>query len=208
MKRIVSLILALLALSCCLYGCGSTPDLTGRWEAVSYYDSDSVLEEFEAFDLYEEEIALLDPAGMGICDVLVLNEDMTYTITYDAAKSMALVEEYYRGVFATLYENRAQLEEVYGEDFTSMTEDEFQLFYATMYGASSFDSLIYMFVGTLDDYAYLEEDPEVGTYRVTLNRIYFTIDGTSTEEYVTFSLDDGSLSVDYTDNTVTYTKAE
>ena len=210
MKKIITLSLAVLLLCCCLAGCGgSNVDLSGRWESVFYYDSDSVLAELEALEFYEEEIALLDPSTMGIQEVLLLNEDMTYTITCDAEKSMALVEEYYRNVFAAFYENREQLQELYGEDFVSMTEDEFNQYYAQLYGAASFDVLIDMIVGEEADYAYLEEDPEVGTYRISLNRIYFTIDGTSEEEYVSFRTgEDGSLTLEYTDSTVVYTKAE
>lgn len=210
MKKTITLILALLMLCCCFAGCGdSSVDLTGRWESVYYYDSDSVLAELEALDFYEEEIALLDTGAMGFCDVLLLNADMSYTITNDAAKSRALVEEYYRDVFAIFFENRAQLQDLYGEDFTSMSEAEFNQYYADLYGAADFDALIDLIVGDVEDYAHLEEDPEVGTYRVSLNRIYFTVSGTSTEEYVTFSMEaDGTMIVEFTDSTVHYTKAE
>lgn len=210
MKKIITLSLAVLLLCCCLAGCGgSNVDLTGRWESVFYYDSESIEAELKAWDFYDEEIALLDTGSVGICEVLELNADMTYTITCDAAKTMEMTREFYNNAFTIFYENREQLQSLYEEDFVSMTEDEFKLYYANLYGASSFDSLMYMLAGTLDDYAYLEEDAEVGTYRISINRIYFTIDGTSEEEYVSFRTgDDGSLTLDYTDTTVTYTKAE
>ncbi|MBQ8238617.1 MAG: hypothetical protein IJZ39_10775 [Oscillospiraceae bacterium] len=210
MKKIITLALAMALLCCCLAGCGGPQvDLTGRWESVFYYDADSVIAEFEAMEFYDEEIALLDAEAMGICEVLLLNEDLSYTMTCDAAKSRDMVEAYYRDAFAVFYENREQLQDLYDEDFAAMSEAEFNQFYAELYGAADFDALIDLVVGTVEDYAYLEEEPETGTFRISMNRIYFTIDGTNTEEYVTFTVaENGSLSLEYTDSTVTYTKAE
>lgn len=210
MKKMIAFVLAVLVLTCCLAGCGgSAPDLTGRWESVYYYDSESVLAELEGLEFYEEEIALLDTGAMGFCDVLLLNEDLTYSISNDAAKSRAMVEEYYRNAFAIFFENRQQLQELYGEDFASMSEAEFYQFYADLYGAADYDALINMIVGSVEDYAYLEENSENGTYRVSLNRIFFTIAGTTNEEFVTITMnDDGSMDMKFNDNTVHYTKAE
>lgn len=211
MKKIITLFLALILLCSLLTACGggTDVDLSGTWEAVYYYDSESVLAELENLDFYEEEIALMDLSTMGFCEVLQLNADMTYTLGCDAIRSRELVEEFYQAAFADLYENREQLQDIYEEDFVSMTEDEFRLFYANMYGASTFESLMYMFAGTADDYAHLEEGNEAGTYRVMLNRIFFTVDGSTEEEYVTFTLgEDGALTLEFTDSTVTYTKTE
>ena len=209
MKKSIAGLLALLVLACCLAGCGGEPvDLSGRWESVSYYDPDSVTANLESMDLYAEEIALLDPGAMGVCDIMILNDDMTYVMTSDAEKSMALAEEYYRNAFATFYENREQLQEVYGGNFSGMTEEEFNQFYADLYGAPDFDALVSFFVGSAEDYAYLEEPLETGTYRLMLNMIYFTADDTGTEEYVTFRVADGALTLEFEDSTITYAKSE
>lgn len=211
MKKTITLALVLVLLCSCLAGCDTSAeyDLTGRWESVFYYDAESVLAELESLDFYDEEIALVDPSTMGICEVLELNEDLTYTMTVDAVRSHDLVVEFYDNAFTVFFENREQLQDLYEEDFVSMSEDEFKRFYATMYGSSSYENLLYRMAGTADDYRYLEENVESGTYRVTLNRIFFTPEATSTEEYVTFKIPgEGQLSLEYEDSTVDYTKVE
>lgn len=212
MKRIAALFLALMMIACCFAGCDGEADkvaeLTGRWETVSYYTADSVVASFEAMDLYAEEIALLDANAMGLVDVVIFNEDKTYSFTSDSAKSMALVDEYYRNAFATFYANRDQLSEVYGEDLSAMTEEAFYLFYAEMYGVEDFESLIELFVGSAEDYAYLDEPVEVGTYRIVSNRIYCTIDGEAEALYITYSINGDSLDLVFDESTVTYTKAQ
>lgn len=212
MKRMIALTLALMLMACCFAGCDGEAEkiaeLIGRWECTSYYTADSVVASFEAMDLYEEEIAMLDPNTMGVVDVVIFNEDKTYSFTSDAAKSMALVDAYYRDAFATFYANRDQLSEVYGMDMSAMGEEEFYLFYAEMYGVSDFDSLIELFVGTADDYAYLDEPVEVGTFRIVSNRIYCTIDGEADAQYITYTVDGDSLDLIFDDSTITYTKAQ
>ena len=83
MRKIASVFLAVLILIG-LCGCGSggkrAEMLQGTWECQKYFDGDAMLEVFVHMDLYEEEIALLDPAGIGYVESITFRPDMTYTI--------------------------------------------------------------------------------------------------------------------------------
>lgn len=211
MKRMIPVFLAVGMLAGLLCGCSllptKDPALMGRWEGIYCFDSESVLAEFEAMDLYDAEIALLDPAAMELVDVVTFHDDGTYTISGDAEKTMALVEAYYRDAFATFYRHREELETLYGEAFSAMTEAEFYQYYADLYGAADYEGLIELFVGGTDYYAYLDEE-ESGTYEVIGNRIYFKEGLLSMDEYVTYRVDSGTLTLEYTDVTITYSRSE
>lgn len=210
MKRVFTLILALMLLSCALCGCESEADkiaaLSGRWETVSYFDSESVLEMLQDIDLYEEEIALLDPGAMILKNVVEFRDDKSYTITCDADETIACVEQYFYDIFSTFYENRTQLNDCYEEDLTSMSVEEFYAFYAQLYGQDDIDTLVSLLVYNAVDEEFLLEDTETGTYRIKGSKIYFQPIGSTVEEYVDYSIDGDELTLVFTDMTVVYTK--
>lgn len=210
MKRIIALFLSFVLVCCGLCGCDFGVDqaaaVVGRWETVNYFTSDSVTETLRNLDLYEEEIALLDPGAIGFVDVIEFNDDKTYTITCDTEKSLAMVDEYFRNVFATFYRNRDTLDDLYEEDLSAMTEAQFQQFYADLYVQSDFDALIEVFVYSITDEEHLLAGDETGTYRVSRGKIWCKISGETEEEYIDFSVEGNTLTLTYSDGTVVYTK--
>ena len=109
MRKIAAFFLAVLVLVS-LCGCtsrqGRAQKLQGTWESQKFYDGDAMLEIFVHMDLYEEEIALLDPAGIGYVEAITFRPDMTYTIGCDAELSLALAEQYFRDAMDAFYEHR------------------------------------------------------------------------------------------------------
>lgn len=212
MKKMLSLSLVVLMLLAVLCGCSNNEEriaeIAGTWESIDYFTGSSVEQLLYDMDLYEEEVALLDTSTMRIVDVIVFNTDGTYTITSDVDKTLAAVEQYYRDAFNTFYTNRAQLESCYDEDLESMTIEEFQQFYADLYGREDFDALIAMFVNSTTDEEHLTSDEENGTFRMTSSRIYFSINGTQEEEYVTYSLSGNVLALNFSDGINTYNRAQ
>lgn len=210
MKKIIAFTLVLILLCCGLAGCETEADkiaaIAGHWETVNYYTSDSVSESLVNLDLYEEEIAMMDPGAIGIVDVIEFNEDKTYTITCNPEKSIAMVEEYFRNAFATFYQNRDQLAGCYTDDLSAMTEAEFQQFYADLYGQTNFDALIEMFVFSITDEDHLLQGTETGTYRIVGERIYFKTTGASEEEHITYSVNGDELTLNFANETEIYNK--
>lgn len=209
MRKIASVFLAVLILIG-LCGCGSggkrAEMLQGTWECQKYFDGDAMLEVFVHMDLYEEEIALLDPAGIGYVESITFRPDMTYTIGCDTEQSVALAEQYFRDAMNTFYEHREELNICYGVSFGVMDQDNFNQFYANLYGVSDYEALIDMFVESTVDPAYLEEGTEHGVFRVTGRRIYCTADGESQSQYIPYSFEDDVLTLGFYLGDVEYTR--
>ena len=209
MRKIAAVFLvALILMGLC--GCGSRGKraemLQGTWECRKYFDGDAMLEIFVHMDLYEEEIALLDPAGIGYVEAITFCPDMTYTIGCDAEQSVALAEQYFRDAMDAFYEHREELNVCYGISFGVMDRDNFNRFYADLYGVSDYEALIDMFTESVVDPAYLEEGAEHGTYRVTGRRIYCTADGETQSQYIPYSVEGDILTLGFYLGDVTYTR--
>ena len=198
MRKIAAVFLAAVLLGG-LCGCASSSRwneaICGTWEYVGCYDSEAILEQFVHMDLYEEEIALMDPAGIAYVESITFREDGTYTMACDAAQSMALAEEYYRGVMENFYEHREELEPCYGMSFGLMDRESFFRFYADLYGVADYDALIDMFTESTVDPEYLAEGEENGAFRITARRIYCVIDGEEKEQYVRYWLENDTLTL-------------
>lgn len=188
-----------------LCGC-SARELEGTWEYHGFYDSDSIMELFVYMDLYEEEIALMDPGAIGYVETVTFREDGSYTIACDIEQSTALAEEYYRNALEAFFENRAALEQCYGVSFGLMDQNSFFGFYADMYGVEGFEGLVDMLTESTVDPAYLAEVEENGTCRVTGRQIYWNPDGRHQNEYVEYSLEDDTLILNYYDGEKVYTR--
>lgn len=209
MRRMLTLVFALLMLGC-LCACGSDADaagdILGQWETVVYYESDSVEQLLLTMELYEEEIALMDTAGVGFVDVVAFNEDGTYSMYCDINSSVAKAEEYYRTAMVKFYDNRETLEDIYCAGFPSMSQEGFFQYYAGMYGQDNYDALIDLFVSCTIDKDALSETAENGTYEIINNRIYFTVEGAEEAEYVTFAMDSNNLILSFDDGKIHYTR--
>ena len=211
MRKIAAVFLALIVLGglCCyVLAMGREAALYGTWEHHGYYDGDAIMEVFVHMDLYEEEIALMDPAGIGYVETITFRPDGTYTISCDTAASTALAEEYYRNAMEAFYENRETLGNCYGVSFSIMTRENFFQFYSQLYGVEDYEALIDMFTETTVDPEYLSEGEENGTYRVTPRRIYCTIEGEEEAQYVPYTLEDGALTLGFYQWELTYSRRE
>lgn len=199
MRKIAALFLVFVILGG-ICGCASgdrTAKLTGTWETTGFYDGDAMMELFVYMDLYEEEMALMDPAGIAYVQTVTFREDGTYTIACDTDRSMAMAREYYVNVMDAFYEHREELEGCYGVSFGVMPRESFFRFYAELYGVEDYDALIELFTESTVDPDYLAEGEETGTYRVTPWRIYCTIDGEAEEAYIPYGLENDVLTLEF-----------
>ena len=204
MRKLLCFFLAVLILAS-LCGCSSRA-LDGTWEYRGFYDGEAIMELFVYMDLYEEEIALMDPGAIGYVETVTFREDGTYTIACDVEQSTALAEEYYRNALEAFYENRVDLEQCYGVAFGLMDKDSFFGFYADMYGVEGFEGLVEMLTESTVDPAYLAEVAENGTCRITGKRIYWTAEGQGVREYLEYTLEGDTLILNFYDGEKAYTR--
>lgn len=209
MKRFCCFFLMILILAG-LCGCSAraerTQALEGTWRRSDCYDSEAIMEFFVYMDLYEEEIALMDPGAIGYVETVTFREDGTYTIACDIEESTALAEEYYRQALDAFYENRETLEQCYGVSFGTMSRDSFFRFYVDMYGLEDYEDLVAMLTESTVDPEYLEAAGESGTYRVTARKIYWKAEGQRMEQYLEYALEGDSLTLEFYDGARTYTR--
>ena len=210
MKKICALICALLMLAS-LAGCSlpgmSMEDLCGNWESLTYFDAQDTQEILEGLDFYPEEIALADLNGLCIVATVEFKTDKQYNYGYDVDATRAMAEQYFSDFLDTLYENREDLVEAYGETILSMSKDAFLTAYAELFGMTSGQELIEVLAENALDYEALAESTEFGTFRLRLNDIYMKEAGASTEEYVTFKIENDTLTLIYQDGEEVYTRS-
>ena len=209
MKKICALICALLMLAS-LAGCSlpgmSMEDLCGNWESLTYFDAQDTQEILEGLDFYPEEIALADLNGLCIVATVEFKTDKQYNYGYDVDATRAMAEQYFSDFLDTLYENREDLVESYGETILTMSKDAFLTAYAELFGMTSGQELIEVLAENALDYEALAESTEFGTFRLSLNDIYMKEAGASTEEYVTFKIENDTLTLIYQDGEEVYTR--
>ena len=209
MKKICALICALLMLAS-LAGCSlpgmSMEDLCGNWESLTYFDAQDTQEILEGLDFYPEEIALADLNGLCIVATVEFKTDKQYNYGYDVDATRAMAEQYFSDFLDTLYENREDLVESSGETILTMSKDAFLTAYAELFGMTSGQELIEVLAENALDYEALAESTEFGTFRLSLNDIYMKEAGASTEEYVTFKIENDTLTLIYQDGEEVYTR--
>ena len=210
MKKYLSFVLAAVMLMGLLTGCSmfglSKEDVLGSWETVRPDTQEEATALLENIDAYDEEIALADLDCLEYVKNVEFHDDDTYCFRYDVDGTMACVRAFYDTYFNALYEGRATLEEVYGEEFVAMTQAEFRQYFADIYGYTDYIEMLDDFALIAYDYEALEEPYETGTYRVDGDQILTTISGEYTEEAMGAKLEEGVLTLTYIDGTEVYTK--
>lgn len=219
MKKAIVLTLAAVMVAGILSGCGlvgsllgsllsglKIEDLEGTWVAVvadTREEASALLENIEA---YEEEIALADLDSLQYVKVVHFDSDKTYYFGYDVEATKACVRDFYDRYFDALYEGRTTLNEAYGEVFDGMNRVDFQQYYAEIYGYDDYDKMLDTFAESAYNYESLEEPMETGTFRISGGDILCTITGSSLEEELGVSLEDGILTLIYVDGIEAYTR--
>ena len=201
---VAALLVSLLA-GCSLFGL-SKDDVLGTWATVKPDTQEEAMALLENIDAYEEEIALADVHCLEYVKIVEFREGGTYSFGYDVEGTMACVRDFYDTYFNALFEGRATLEEVYGEDFVSMTQAEFRQYFATIYGYTDYIEMLDDFTQIAYDYEALEEPMETGTYSVEGDQILTTVSGEYKEEAMGAKLEDGVLTLTYVDGVEVYTK--
>ena len=213
MKRIISLTLALL-LSLALCGCGNSKTmeaLTGNtWCTTEYLSEQEAAELLENMDFYESEIAMADLSAVGAAKILEFSGDKTYRFLCDAEATRAMARNYLDDFISTLARNRAQLtgdyNEAMGVDVAAMTEEEFKVFYAELFGSADYPELLDYLAANFFDYSSIPEILESGTFSLSDERIFFIPEGETEEVYVEHVLTDSTLTITYADGVEVYTK--
>ena len=210
MKKYLSFVLAAVMLMGLLTGCSmfglSKEDVLGSWVTVRPDTQEEATALLENIDAYDEEIALADLDCLEYVKNVEFHDDGTYCFRYDVDGTMACVRAFYDTYFNALYEGRATLEEVYGEEFVAMTQAEFRQYFADIYGYTDYIEMLDDFALIAYDYEALEEPYETGTYRVKDDNILTTITGEYEEEAMGAKLEEGVLTLTYIDGVEVYTK--
>lgn len=211
MKKYLSVVLVAVMLLSLLAGCSllggiSEEDLAGTWVTVKADTQEEAMGLLENIDAYEEEIALADLNCLEYVKNVEFHLDGSYCFRYDVEGTMACVREYYDTYFNALYDGRVTLEDAYGEDFEAMTQAEFRQYFAALYGYTDYIEMLDDFSQIAYDYAALEEPYEIGTYRIDGDNILCTITGQYSEESMGAELEEGVLTLTFSDAVETYTK--
>lgn len=210
LNKLIALALAVLMLSAVLCGCESNQEkieaLSGTWSLTADDSEEQALALLENIDLYEEEIALVDLTTLDYVKIVTFDTNLNYSFGFDVEATKACVHSYYAEVFDTLYEKRTSLNDVYGLEFDAVSYDEFLLFYAELYGFTSFDSLLTYITDIAYDYDALQEPMETGTYTISGSKIMCTITGESQAESLGYSINGTTLTLTYIDAVEVYTK--
>ena len=208
--KLLALLLAMLMMLCIFTGCESEKQkiekLAGTWTMVKADPEDEALYLLENIDFYEEEIELIDLTTLDSVYLVEFTTEKTYLFAYDADATKECVREFYVNVFDVLYENRNKLSETYGKDFGAMTEDEFFLFYAGLYGIESYEAMIDRFTETAYDYESLAEPFETGTFTIKGQKILCTITGETQAESLGYAIEGNTLTLTYSDGVEVYTR--
>ena len=181
-------------------------ELSGIWHCMED-GQDEVVPLLELADFYEEEIALVGDLSMSFVKVVEFTQDRTYRFSYDVDKTKEQVYHLYSAAMDAIYEGRAELTELYGEAITTATQAEFQLFYAQLYGMTTYEELLTSFVDNAYDYDKLGEDFETGTYTIDGNDIMCTITGETQAEALGYKIEGENLTLTYSNLVEYYTRA-
>ena len=208
MKHIRSVV-ALVLVAALLCGCGAgvkMEDLTGKWALTAQHEQEEATYLLDMLDLYAEERALVDLNSMTYVLVAEFGPDGSYSFAYEVEANKECVRQFYMGVMDALYEGRATLSDVYETDLESMSREEFNQFYADVYGVASYEFLMDRFVEYAYDYDALAEPVETGTFKIVGKALMCTITGETEAESLGCELEGDTLKLTYADGS--YVDAE
>ncbi len=208
-KALVLLLIA--ALSIGLFcGCESTEEkmaaLSGTWTMVTGDTVENAQMLVDSIELYPEEIALVDMNSLEQVKSVTFNMDGTYSFGYDVDGTMECVRDFYLRAFDAMYEGRAALSNSYEVDIANMTREEFNQFYAELYTAADFDTLIDLFVDNSYDTDSLAEPFETGTYTIKGKELMCTITGESKAESLPYEIEGNVLTLHFSNVDEVYTR--
>lgn len=169
-------------------------------------NTDGVQDLLSLIDLSQEELALTGGVELKIVKLVEFNQNRDYRFSYDAEQSKQQVRAMYADALDAIYQGRATLTALYGDEITTVTQEEFQQLYAELYSLTSYDELLDAFADNAFDYDALSEDYETGTYTIEGKKILCTITGESKAEYLEYKLDGDTLTLTYSDMVETYTR--
>ena len=215
-NRIFSLVLTVVLAAGMLCGCGLLDSnnqaqqeaLAGVWTRTAADSQEQAQQLLENVDLYEEEIALVDMNSLGYVLQVEFTMENTYRFFYDVEATKTCVREFYMGVFDALYEGRSTLNAVYEVDFDEMSREEFNSYYTELYELEDFTALVDQFTENAYDYESLAEDLETGTYKLVADKILCKITGERKTESLGYKVEDGMLTLQFSDGTHVYKRAE
>jgi len=207
MKKVMSVVLVVLMLTTMLCACENKEEkyaaLAGTWQMVADDTEEQSLVLLEGIDLYEEELAVVDKTTLKYVWIYEFDTAGNFRQADDIEATKECVREFYTGAFEDLYENRAGLGELYGEDFASMDQAAFQQFYANLYGKDTYEALIDQFVENA--YKWDEwTDYRNGTFTFDGDKLEI-IDGVE-EYWLGYKIEGDTLTITYNDGDEVYTK--
>ena len=206
MKKVLACILSILLLAT-LAACDPVDyvgQVAGTWVCKSLEAEETRKMVLENMDLYEEEIALVK-TPLYTAKTVTFNQDKTYTFAEDIPTLKGYLKEFYTGMLKDLYEGRSALADVYETDVSTMNEDDFYAYYASIYEQENVEALIDALVENTYNFESFEPI-ETGTYTIGSTKIMFDAEGIENDGSVGYSLKDGQLKLEYNDGTENYTR--
>jgi len=210
MHRILLAVLTAVMMAGELIGCAFGPsmeDIAGKWERTADDTPEQAMVLLESIDFYGEEIACVDLNALDYVHTVEFSADGTYRFAVDAAGTKNCVKAFYRGVFEDLYGNRGSLDGIYDMKLSVLTQEEFNLFYAGLYGCEDFETFLNVITENAYHYEGFAEPTETGRYRIAGGMLYCTITGDSREESLGFRLEEDELTLTFADATQVFYRA-
>ena len=206
----LKLIICLMLVAALLCACGgskiSAADLTGVWSTTFEDAPEEVTYLLDYVDLYEEERAFVADVKLDAVITVEFGEDGTICFQYDVEANKVCVRAFYEAVINALFENRAALTELYGEEVAAMDLAAFQQFYAEVYGFADYAGFMDELVETVYDYDALGEPIKKGTFKILGETLMITPEGSEEKETIGLKLDGTTLTLTYSDGDEVYTK--
>ena len=214
--KVLALLLTILLTASLLCACESTEEkyaaLAGTWIMYEQDSEEQVMVLLESIDLYEEEIALVDKASLRYAMIYEFDTAGNIRHAQPVEENKALVREFYEGMFNAFFDGRSSLDDLYEDDLSAMSREEFNQFYANLYSFDTFDALLNQFVENA--YKYDEwTDLRKGTFTFESNRLSI-IDsvvgenGLPSSYSIIYKLEGDTLTLTYSDGTEVYTRVQ
>lgn len=181
-------------------------ELAGTYSVTLVDTEEQALILLNNIEAYEEETALADLTSLKEVKTVWFGSQGSYTFGYDIEATKACVREFYRQYFAALYAGRTALNEVYETNLDDMSDTAFYQYIAEMYGRADYEALLNDLTESSYNYNDLKVPYETGTYRIKDGKIYLTITGEDEETYVEYTLEEGTLTLGFSDEDIVYKK--